>query len=181
MATESQGRSGTGSSHTETLTEQELQELDAESIQNEIEAETESEDEIEAEANPQEIEDEASEAIETPDGFRHGMSPRFRGLVARFFVRQMIRAILVYTKAVVRRMHRSATLRRKLLAASRRGPRAVRALVGLAVLRAMPKPFRRASRRLLPLVIGLSFRFIARTAGLNAHETDAAELESEST
>ena len=180
MATESQGRSGTSASH-ETLTEQEMQELDTESIQNEIEAETENEAEIESEACSEEIETEATESLEMAEGFGHGGSQRFRGILARFFLRQMIRAVLVYTKAVVRRMHRSATLRRKLLAASRRGPRAVRALVGLAVLRAMPKPFRRASRRLLPLVIGLSFRFIARHAGLSANEADSAELESEAT
>jgi hypothetical protein len=189
MASEAQGKSGI-LSQVESLTEQEMQDLDLETIQEEIEAEAADEHEhahhahAEAEeASQEEIEAEAFENIEAGEmsGHMHELSPRARALVARFLVRQTIKAVLVYTMAVVRRMHRSSALRRKLAAASRRGPRAVRMLVGPVVLRAMPRPFRRASRRLVALVIRLSFRSIARTAGLNMHEIDTAELESEST
>jgi len=179
MAAEAHGKSGSYMHSHEALTEQELQELDAESIQNEIEAELEEAAEEEAEADPEDIAEEATEMFEEAEdrGYQHAMSPRFRGLVTRFFLRQFIKAVLIYTKAVVRRMHANTSLRKKLNAASKRGPRAVRALLAPAILRAMPRPFRRTSRRLLPLVIRLSFRYIARMSGLNALETDTADTE----
>jgi hypothetical protein len=161
------------------LTEQEIQELAPESG-HEIDADTNDESEAEAEGNPEEVAAEAFEHIEGGEAGEHEHSRRFRGVLARFVLRHVIKAILVYIRIAVRRMHRHATLRRKLIAATRRGPRALRALVGPVVLRTMPRPFRRAARRLVPLLVGLSFRFIARTAGLSTHEADAAECESES-
>jgi hypothetical protein len=178
MAHEAQGKSG-AATQAEQLTEQERRELDQESIQSEIDAEMDRESEAEEEVGQHEIEIEVLEALDIDEiGGRGGARRGRRAVVTRLVMRQMVRTILVYTRAVVKRMHRSASLRRKLLAASRRGPRAVRALVGLAVLRAMPRPFRQASRRLIPMVVVLSFRAIARQAGLNAQEIDAAELES---
>jgi hypothetical protein len=177
MAHEAQGKTGT----MESLSEQEMQELTPEAIQNEIEGEEEGEGEAEVEASPEEIETEALETVEITEAAEVDVSPRRRALLGRFIIRQSIRAVLVYTRAVVRRMQRNASLRRKLAAASRRGPRAVRALLAPVVLRAMPKPFRRSSRRLVGLVVALAFRGIARNAGLATHEIDAAEFESEST
>lgn len=176
MAAEAQGKSGVGSSQ-EALTDQEMQELDPDAIQNELEAEGEGE----AEASPEEIEAEALEDIEAGEPGGGELSARGRGILARIVLRQTLRAVLAYTRAVVRRMVRVASLRRKLAAASRRGPRAVRALVGPVVLRAMPKPFRRISRRLVGLALRVSFRSIARNAGLASQEIDVAELESEAT
>lgn len=181
MAAETHGRAGALLSHAESLSEQELSELESESIHSEIEAETDSDVEAEAEDNPDEIAAEAYESLEAAEGTGAEGTPRFRKFMTKFLARQMIKAVLLYTRAVVKRMHRSAALRRKLLNASRRGPRAVKALVGPCVLRALPRPFRKASRRLIPLLVGLSFRFIARTAGLSAREIDVAEFESEST
>lgn len=163
------------------LTEQEMRELDSEAIQDEIESEAEAKVEVEAEMEEESREEVEAELIDIIEAgtTETETSPRRRRLLARIVIRQSVRAVCTYTRAVVRRMLRNAALRRKLAAASRRGPRAVRVLVGVAVLRAMPKPFRRGSRRLVGLAITMGYRNIARQAGLAPHEIDAAELKSE--
>ncbi len=177
MAHETQGRPGASS---ENISEQELQELGLEQFQNEIEGEEESD--IEAEATPDEIASEAWEHIEAGEHPGLERHPQLRhAVITRIVVRSMLKATLIYTRAVVKHMLRNAALRRRLLAATRRGPRSLRAFLAPAVLRSIPRPFRRASRRLLPLMIVLAFRSIARQTGLSAHEADAAECESEST
>jgi hypothetical protein len=173
MATENQVRAAF-----EALNEQELQDLEADSIQDDIESELDVESE--SDANPENIVGRVIESLDIDEDFEqeeshHGHRHHHLGLVARHVLRNTIRAIVLFTRVVVKRMLRNAALRRKLLAATKRGPRAVRALLAPSVARAIPRPFRRATRRLLPLVIGRSFRMIARQAGLSAHDADSAE------
>lgn len=174
MAKKARSKAGKAT-QAEQLTKEELKDLNQKSIQKEIEEEMKIDTKAEEELEQHEIEIDILEVL----GAGRGGRRRTRSAVLGTLVmRQLVRALLLYTRAVVNRMRRSTTLKKKLAAASRRGPRAVRALVGLAVLRAMPSPFRRASRRLVAIVIGLSFRAIARKAGLKAREIDCAELRS---
>jgi hypothetical protein len=173
-----QGRPAMTFEH-EALTEQEVRELTPEMSHGEVETEVEQEleKESETEHSTEWLARELLEHIEA-HAFGHEGSHK-GGMLARFVLRQNLRAVLLYTKAIVRRMARNPQMKRKLMAASRRGPKAVTRLVGIAVLGALPRPFRRASRRLVALSIRACFRHIARHAGLSSAEIDLVEFEKE--
>lgn len=182
MAHESEHRAGHAAEH-EALTEHELYEVIPEASPGEIENEVEQEIEEEESKFGGSAEWIARDVVEVIEAIgatgRHGEGGAAGRLLARFVLRQNVKAVLFYTRAVAKRMSRNPMLKRKLQLALRRGPRAVSRLVGPAVIGAMPRAFRQACPKLVGFVIRMSFRQIARNAGLRQSEIDMAEIEKE--
>jgi hypothetical protein len=183
MAHEAERRVAPTTAEQEGLTDQELYEVSPETSPGEIEAEVEQEIEEEESkfgGSSEWIARDVVELLETMGASgHHGEGGPAGRLLARFVLRQSVKAVLFYTRAVVKRMMRNPNLKRKLQLALRRGPRSVSRLVAPAVLGAIPRAFRQACPKLVGFVIRMSFRQIARNAGLRQSEIDIAEIEKE--
>jgi hypothetical protein len=183
MAHEAERRTTPPTTEPEYLTEQELYEVSPETAPAEIEAEVEQEMEEQENKFGSEAEWTARDVVELVDAMggtgHHGEGALGR-LLARFVLRQNVKAVLFYTRAIVKRMTRNPVLKRKLQLALRRGPRAANRLIAPAVIGSIPRAFRPGCPRLVSLVVRMSFRQIARNAGLRQSEIDIAEIEKES-